>query len=717
MTNESIPPAAPQDSVASDDSSSSSDTSGETPGDEPSQPAARELRHPSGPTPEPGQVDAANAEIGDELRAQTSMFPVQQQPNGGHHRETDPKGRRLALLTLTALGVVYGDIGTSPLYALKECFGPHYGLKPTTENVFGILSLIVWALTLVVTIKYVTFILRADNRGEGGTFALLALIFPRRSPDSPAGRGRVLVALALFGTALLYGDGIITPAMSVLGAMEGLEIATPTLSHYIVPISLVILAALFAVQRSGTDMVGRAFGPIMLVWFVTIAVLGGVSVAQDPSIVAAVNPYYAVQFAREHGLTAFLVLGSVVLVVTGGEALYADMGHFGAKPIRYAWLALVFPSLLINYFGQGALLLRDPSASENPFFLLAPKVMLVPLLVIATTAAVVASQALISGAFSITRQGIQLGYIPRLEIRHTSTTEEGQIYIPEVNWFIAVGCLLIVVGFQNTSNLGAAYGIAVTGTMFITTLLFDVVARLRFRWPSWQVTSLTVFFLIVDLAFLSANLVKVQHGGWVPLALGVALFMLMMTWKRGRILLNQRLAEGTMPLTLFLEGVERSQVHRVPGTAIFMTGSDEGVPPVLLHHLKHNKVLHERVLLVSVKTADVPETSPSERVRVMSLGHGFWRVIASYGFMQTPNVPQVLEVVDQMGIRTKPMETSYFLGRERLIPVAARDSDQVTLSVWRKIIFAIMARNARSATEFFCIPPNRVVELGTQIEF
>jgi KUP system potassium uptake protein len=471
------------------------------------------------------------------------------------------------------------------------------------------------------------------------------------------------------------------------------------------------------VQRFGTDRVGKAFGPIMLAWFVAIAVLGVNSVRQDLSILAAVNPLYGVAFAKAHGTLAFFVLGSVVLVVTGGEALYADMGHFGRKPIRAAWLWLVFPALLLNYFGQGALLLRAPEAAENPFFLLAPKPFLLPLLALATMAAIVASQALISGAFSITRQGIQLGYVPRLEIRHTSVTEEGQIYIPEVNWFIAVGCLLVVVAFKNTSNLGAAYGIAVTGTMFITTLLFDVVARLRFRWESWKATTVTSIFLIVDVAFLAANLVKVQNGGWVPLVLGIMLFLLMMTWKRGRILLTQRLADGTMPISLFLEGVEKSSVHRVTGTAVFMTGSDDGVPAVLLHHLKHNKVLHERVLLVSVKTADVPETSAAERVRVTSLGHGFWRVVASYGFMQTPNVPNVLEVVDQMGIRCKPMETSYFLGRERLIPVAARAGDRIVLSRWRKIVFAIMARNARSATEFFCIPPNRVVELGTQIEF
>ena len=709
MPNE--PTSQPQPTTAE---ASDSQSGEQPPADDPSRSST--LRHPT--TPETVAVDARarDAEPGEELRAHTDMFPVSES-TGHHHKDQPPTGRRLAVLTLTALGVVYGDIGTSPLYALKECFSPHYGIAPTRANVFGVLSLIVWALTLVVTVKYVAFILRADNRGEGGTFALLALIFPKRSPDAPAARGRWLVALALFGTALLYGDGIITPAMSVLGALEGIEIATPSLSQYIVPIAVLILAVLFAVQRFGTDLVGKAFGPIMLTWFVAIAVLGVNSVMYDVSILGAVNPAYAVAFAQEHGTLAFLVLGSVVLVVTGGEALYADMGHFGSKPIRTAWIWLVFPSLLLNYFGQGALLLRSPEAAANPFFLLAPTPLLLPLLAIATMAAIVASQALISGAFSITRQGIQLGYIPRLEIRHTSKVEEGQIYIPEVNWAIAVGCLIVVMAFKNTSNLGAAYGIAVTGTMFITTLLFDVVARLRFRWAAWKVTALTTSFLLVDVAFLGANLVKVQNGGWVPLLLGLFLFMLMLTWKRGRSLLTQRLAENAMPLSLFLDGVEKSQVHRVAGTAVFMTGSDDGVPPVLLHHLKHNKVLHERVLLLSVKTADVPETSPGERVRVTALGHGFWRVVARYGFMQTPNVPQVLDVVEQLGIRCRPMETSYFLGRERLIPGPDRPSDKIHLSRWRKIIFGIMTRNARSATEFFNIPPNRVVELGTQIEF
>ena len=674
-------------------------------------------RHPTGVSGAPPVgSNAALALPGSELRGTTGMFPVSAglRPNTS---EEVPTGKRLAVLTLTALGVVYGDIGTSPLYSLKECFSPLYGLQPTRDNVFGILSLIVWALTLVVSVKYISFVLRADNGGEGGQFAMLALIFPRRDKALGSGRGKWIIALALFGTALLYGDGIITPAMSVLGAMEGLEIAIPRLAEFIVPITLVILASLFAAQRFGTHTIGRWFGPIMLVWFLTIGVLGALEVARSPWILGAVNPLHAVTFAMEHGTLAFIVLGSVVLVITGGEALYADMGHFGKRPIRVAWIAMVFPMLLLNYFGQGALLVREPAAAANPFFLLAPQALLIPLVILATMAAVVASQAMISGAYSVTRQGIQLGFIPRLEIRHTSTTEEGQIYIPEVNWFIAVGCLIIVLAFRNTSALGAAYGIAVTGTMLITTILFYVVARLRFRWKPWQAISLTLLFLTVDLAFFGANVIKVAHGGWVPLALGVVLFVLMLTWQRGRRLLNARLAEGALPLNLFLEGVEKSGVHRVAGTAVFMTGNEDGVPPVLLHHLKHNKVLHERVLLVSVKTADVPEVGASERVRIMPLGQSFWRVVATYGFMQSPNVPQVLEVVDQMGIRCRPMETSYFLGRERLIPRGGRPDDQIRLARWRKVVFAIMARNARGATEFFGIPSNRVVELGTQIEF
>jgi KUP system potassium uptake protein len=664
----------------------------------------------------PSATQPNPAEAAVELQPITGMFPASPPLHSNSHSEK-PHGKRLAILTLTALGVVYGDIGTSPLYSIKECFSPMYGLQPTRENVFGVLSLIVWALALVVSVKYINFILRADNHGEGGTFALLALIFPKPPPDSGKRRGKWLVALALFGTALLYGDGIITPAMTVLGALEGVEVPLPQLERFIVPLAVVILAGLFAVQRYGTDFMGKAFGPIMLVWFTVIAGLGINEIMYSPWILGAVNPAYAWVFLHHNGKLGFLVLGSVVLVITGGEALYADMGHFGRRPIRVAWLSLVFPSLLLNYFGQGALLVRTPAAAENPFYLLAPPVLAVPLLILATLAAVVASQALISGAFSVTRQGIQLGFIPRLEVRHTSKTEQGQIYIPEVNTFVAIGCLLIVIAFKDTAHLGAAYGIAVTGTMFITSVLFYYVARMRFRWSVLKAGTIVGGFLIIDVAFLSANLVKVMSGGWVPLLLGVALFVLMMTWKRGRALLNARLADGALPIDLFLNSVKDSSVHRVSGTAVFMTGNDNGVPPVLLHHLKHNKVLHERVLLLSVKTAEVPETTESERIRVIPLGHGFWRVIATYGFMQSPNVPEVLEVVDKLGISARPMETSFFMGRERLIPTRGRPDDVLKLSKWRKVVFSFLARNARSATAFYGIPPNRVVELGREIEF
>ncbi|MEP6779160.1 MAG: potassium transporter Kup [Gemmatimonadaceae bacterium] len=629
-----------------------------------------------------------------------------------------PHGKRLAILTLTALGVVYGDIGTSPLYAMQQCFGPLYGLKVNQENVYGVLSLIVWALTLVISVKYISFMLKADNRGEGGTFALLALIFPKRSPDNKRSRGRMLVMLALFGTALLYSDGIITPAITVLSSIEGVKVALPQLTEWILYVTTAILILLFMTQRYGTDLIGKAFGPIMLLWFAAIAALGVKEIWQSPAILSAVNPIHAWRFGQEHGVLGFLVLGSVVLVVTGGEALYADMGHFGRRPIRVAWLGFVFPALLLNYFGQGALLIRNPAAASNPFYLMVPDVLTKPMLFLATAAAIVASQALISGAFSVTRSGIQLGYIPRLEIRHTSKTEQGQIYIPEVNWFVGIGCLCIVWYFKSSDALGAAYGIAVTGTMFITSILFYYVARLRFRWSALKAGALVTGFLIVDGAFLSANLIKIVQGGWVPLALAMVLFTLMMTWKRGRALLNARLADGSMPIELFLTSfVEHENVHRVKGTAVFMTGNDNGVPPVLLHHLKHNKVLHERVLLFSVKTVEIPETSGSERVRLIPLGQGFWRVIATYGFMQSPNVPEILEVVDKMGVRCKQMETSYYMGRERLIPTKGRPDDPFKLARWRKKIFSFLARNARSATEFYGIPPNRVVELGTQIEF
>jgi KUP system potassium uptake protein len=623
-----------------------------------------------------------------------------------------PTGRRLATLSLTALGVVYGDIGTSPLYALRECFKAEYGITPTHDSILGVLSLILWSLILVVSVKYIVFILRADNRGEGGILALLALLLQQKRREGDVRVRLALVALGLFGAALLYGDGVITPAVSVLSAVEGLEVSAPALTPFVMWISLVIIVGLFMVQRFGTARVGTAFGPIMLIWFFTIATLGVRSVILAPSVLLAINPVYAVRFFIEHGTAGFLTLGAVVLCITGGEALYADMGHFGKRPIRVAWFAIVFPALLLNYFGQGALLLREPMASANPFYLLAPKAFQWPLLIIATVAAVVASQALISGAFSLTQQSVQLGYSPRMQIIHTSMQEAGQIYIPEVNKALLVGCALLVIGFQNSSNLAAAYGIAVTGTMGITSMLFAVVARSRWNWSLGHVLTVTAAFLAIDLSFLAANVIKIEHGGWVPIAIAIGVYTLMSTWKRGRSELNRIQLASSIPLETFLESIKSKPPARVRGTAVFMTSTPEGVPVVLLHHLKHNKMLHQTVVLLSVQTRGIPEVPAERRVTVEDLGQGFHRVVAMFGFMQTPNVPEVLKAASESGLAFPPMDTSYFLGRERLVI-----AHKARMRRWRKKLFALMSRNARSATEFFQIPPNRVVELGAQIEF
>jgi KUP system potassium uptake protein len=640
------------------------------------------------------------------MSADTADHPIE-------HVLAPPTGRRLGILALTALGVVYGDIGTSPLYALRECFRPEYGILPAPDNIFGVLSLILWSLILVVSVKYIVFILRADNRGEGGILALLALLLQRGRRNEDRQRRMILVAIGLFGAALLYGDGVITPAITVLSAVEGLESATPALMPFIVPITVVILLGLFMVQRYGTTRVGIAFGPTMLLWFITIGALGLNSVLQTPSVLGAVNPWHAVTFFRAHGTAGFLTLGAVVLCVTGAEALYADMGHFGKRPIRIAWFAIVLPSLVLNYLGQGALVLRDPLASTNPFFLLAPPTLHWPLLLIATAAAVIASQSLISGAFSLTQQSIQLGYSPRMQIVHTSKSVAGQIYIPEVNKALMVGCLILVVAFRSSSGLAAAYGIAVTGTMAITTLLFAVVARTRWNWPLLHVGLLTAFFLAIDLAFLLANIIKIEHGGWVPLAMAFVVYVLMSTWKRGRTQLNEIQTENALPLDIFLQSIEKNPPVRVRGTAVFMTSTPEGVPVVLLHHLKHNKVLHETVVLLSVQTRGIPEVTEEHQLTVQPMGQGFFRLVGNYGFMQSPNIPQLLaHAAARGGMAIPPMETSYYLGRERLVLTG-----HAKMSRWRKKIFALMSRNARSATEFFQIPPNRVVELGAQIEF
>ncbi|HEY0015039.1 MAG TPA: potassium transporter Kup [Longimicrobium sp.] len=619
-----------------------------------------------------------------------------------------PRGRYLASLSLAALGVVYGDIGTSVLYAMRESFHHTHELLPTRANVLGVLSLVFWALVLVISIKYGIFVLRADNRGEGGILALTSLVTPigalKRNPRW------VLIMLGLFGTALLYGDGMITPVISVLGAVEGLKVATPLLEPYIVPITIAILVGLFAVQSRGTATIGRVFGPVTLVWFVTIAVLGIVNIARDPHVFAAVNPLYGARFFIDNGWRGFLVLGSVFLVVTGGEALYADMGHFGRRPIRMAWYCVVLPALLLNYFGQGALLIHHPEAAENPFFHMMPRWALYPVVVIATMAAVIASQALITGAFSLTMQAVQLGYIPRVQIEHTSARERGQIYIPQVNWAMMIACVVLVLGFRTTTNVAAAYGVAVTTTMVITTLLLFTVERERWRWPLWASLGFSGFFLVVDLAFWGANIVKIPAGGWVPLVIGAAVFTLMSTWKTGRRILADRLGAQTLPIELFLDDVAARPPHRVPGTAVFMYGNPTGTPPALLHSLKHYKVLHQHTIFLSVMTEEVPHAEPGERLQVTELGHGFYRIVLHYGFMEEPDVPEALAAVAVEGLDLSPGRTSYFLGRETLIPSKERG-----MAPWRERLFALMSRNARPATAFFGLPANRVVELGAQI--
>ncbi|MBX7118481.1 MAG: potassium transporter Kup [Gemmatimonadaceae bacterium] len=645
--------------------------------------------------------------------AQTTEY----RPPERHHVEAHPTGKRLGILTLTALGVVYGDIGTSPLYAMKEAFSkPEYGLQADHATIFGFLSLVLWSLILVVSVKYIVFILRADNKGEGGILAMLALLLG--AEELPARKRLLFIWLGLFGAALLYGDGIITPAISVLGAMEGLEVVSPAFHPLIVPLTLGIIVGLFSVQRHGTHRVGVLFGPLMLLWFLTIGTLGLVEVIRNPSVLVAINPAWGVRFFLGLGHQGFIALGAVVLAVTGAEALYADMGHFGKRPIRTAWFWLVLPALVLNYFGQGSLLLRDPTAVENPFFLLAPRALLYPMIAIATAAAIIASQALISGAFSLTQQCIQLGYSPRLTVVHTSAREFGQIYVPEVNAALAVGTVLVVLGFRNTGALGAAYGIAVTGTMVITSILYFAISTERWRKPVPQALALTAVFLVVDIAFLGANIVKVLHGGWVPLLLGAALFTMMTSWKRGREILRERVLDIALPLDTFLEDIARKSIHRVPGTAVFMTSESAGVPVVLLHHLKHNQVLHETVLLLSIVTDDVPEVPRPERVRIEALGQGFFRVVAHYGFMESADVKEVLQKCRDSGIATRPLNTSYYLGREQLIPRKGPwKKDGMTMNYLRKQLFALMSKNALSATQYFQLPPNRVVELGTQMEF
>lgn len=621
-----------------------------------------------------------------------------------------PRGRYLFTLSLTALGVVYGDIGTSPLYALKECFTGVHSVRPTPDNVLGVLSLVFWALVLVISVKYIGVVMRADNRGEGGILALMALVRPTQSEGSP-GRRWTIVLLGLFGASLLYGDGMITPAISVLGAMEGLQVATPALTEYVVPITIVILVVLFIFQHHGTGSVGAVFGPVMLLWFATIGVLGIAGIVRHPAVLGAALPTHAVRFFSQHHWYGVLVLGSVFLVVTGGEALYADMGHFGTRPIRTAWFSLVLPALLLNYFGQGALLLGNPTAAQNPFYLLAPSWGLYPMIVLATAAAIIASQAVISGAFSLSRQAVQLGFSPRLTIEHTSSEEVGQIYVPEVNWALALATIALVLGFRSASNLAGAYGVAVTSTMVITTLLLYVVAREQWHWSLVAAGLLAAFFLSFDLAFFGANLVKIPHGGWFPLAVAAVVYTLMATWQRGRELLYGRLRERAVPLDILLGDIKADPPIRVPGTAVFMTPNPGATPPALVHNLTHNKMLHEQVVFLTVLTEEVPIVPPEDRVRAEDVGDGFYWVTARYGFMQDPSVPDILERVGAFGLEVRLEATTFFLGRETLLA-----TERPGMARWREALFSFMSRNALRATAFFKIPPDQVFEVGVQVE-
>src|SRR6218665_268957 len=623
-----------------------------------------------------------------------------------------PDGRkpRVAALAVGALGIVFGDMGRRGVYGVGEWLGGEHGVAPTHDNVLGVLSLIFWALIIVGSVKYVGFVMRADNRGEGGILALMALAMQRKRGEEVKVRP-VVVTLGLFGAALLYGDGLITPAISVLSAVEGLSVATPLFEDYIRPLAIIILVGLFLLQRRGTAGIGAIFGPFMVVWFLSLAALGLKELVMYPSVLGALSPGMGVRFFLENRGHGFLVLGGVFLSVTGGEALYADMGHFGVKPIKWAWFTLVLPSLMLNYMGQGALLLRDPHTARNPFFLLAPDWALYPLVIISTGAAVIAAQALISGAFSITQQAIQLGYTPRLEVVHTSAEAQGQIYLPGVNWALLVGIILLVMGFKSSTNLAAAYGIAVTTTMTITTVLAYVVARERWNVSRAVALPIAGVFLLVDLSFFGANAVKIAAGGWFPLVLALGVFTLMTTWKRGRDILATRLRASSMPLPQLLGSFGDHPPVRVPGTAIFMTGNPEGTPPALLHNLKHNKVIHEQVMLLTIASEDVPHVPPEERVEIIRLEEGFVRVIARYGFMENPSIPDILKRAREKGLQFNLMGTSFFLGRETLIP-----SKKPGMAMWREALFAWMSRNARSGTSYFRIPPNRVVELGAQVE-
>jgi KUP system potassium uptake protein len=618
------------------------------------------------------------------------------------------KKSSLAALTLGAIGVVYGDIGTSVLYAMKEVFGSGH-VPFTIDNVYGILSIFFWTLTVIVSLKYVVLVLRADNNGEGGLVAMLALA-SQSVIDRPKLR-RVLLIVGIFGTCLFYGDGVITPAISVLSAVEGLEVISPAFKGYVIPLTLIILFCLFAVQKRGTAGIGKFFGPLTVLWFAVLAVLGLVQIADHPEILWAISPHYALGFIWHNPGVTFIILGAVVLCVTGAEALYADMGHFGKKPIRLAWFSVVMPCLVINYFGQGALLLKNPEAVSNPFYLMAPDWALLPLVALATMATVIASQALISGAFSVTKQVIQLGYLPRLQVNHTSVKDTGQVYLPFVNWGLFAAIVLAVVMFKSSSNLAAAYGIAVCTDMLITTVLTYYVVRYRWKYPLWLCIAATGFFFVVDIAFWASNLLKLFAGGWFPLMIGGLIFTLMMTWKDGRRLLNEKLRADALDLPSFLEAAFVSPPARVEGTAVFLTADEGSVPNALLHNLKHNKVLHTTNLFVTVRNHEIPWIGLDKRVQVDSLGHDCWQVVIHYGFKNDPDVPKALELITGRGCDLDPMSTSYFLSRDTVVPTLGDG-----MAPWREKLFAQMHHNASAAADFLNLPNNSVVELGSKIE-
>ncbi len=633
--------------------------------------------------------------------------PDRDRPEAAHK---EPTGRALLVTSLSVLGVVYGDIGTSPLYAFRFCFRGENPVPTTPENILGVLSLIFWSLIVVISVKYLVYVMRADNHGEGGILALLALLDPWRQ-----GKGRrrwLVVILGIFGASLLYGDGMITPAISVLSAIEGLELATPAMVPVVVPITVTILVLLFIFQRRGTGRVGSVFGPVMLFWFSTLAVLGILGIVRRPGVLAAVNPVHGVLFFLKNGWDGFLVLGAVFLVVTGGEALYADMGHFGRRPIRTAWFGLVLPALLLNYFGQGALLLREPQTVVQPFYDLAPRWALYPLVLLATAATVIASQAIISGVFSLTRQAVLLGVLPRVRAVQTSIQKIGQIYIPSVNWMLMTATIVLVVTFQRSSHLEAAYGVAISTTMVITTLLAYVVARERWEWSFLPAAALTVGFLSADLSFFGANILKVKDGGWIPLLVGVSVYTLMTTWKRGRTLLFERTIRTWEPVEGFLKELSRKPPVRVPGTAVFLTGSQNGVPPTLLLQVEHNQVLHEQVILLNVVIENVPRVWLSRRLEVRDLGQGISRMILKYGFMEEPDVPETLRLIKGSRLGFDPDKATYYVGRQRVVSANGRHG----MAAWRARVFAFMAHNAAHPTAFYGLPAERVIELGSRVE-